>query len=405
MTEATVRLPGAARHEYRIVASISAAHFVSHYYILLLPPLFLFVRAEYGVSFTELGLALTAFNVTSAAFQTPAGFLVDRIGARIVLVGGLLIGAAAAAVAGLVPSFWVFVAMFGFAGIANAVYHPADYALLSHFVSAERMSRAYSIHSFAGFFGSAVAPVSLLFLESQVGWRGAMLAAAILALAMAALLMAQPAATMEAERPVRAQTGKGGEGSGLRLLLTGPILLNLVFFMFFAIANAGLQNYSVVALGALFGTAPTIANSALTAYLLLSATGVLVGGYVAGRYGRHGLIAMAGAAALASLALLVGSVDLGTLALMLVMGAAGFCFGFITPSRDMIVRAVTPPGSFGKVFGFVTSGINFAGMVAPLIFGALMDHGYPGGVFLLVAAACLIGIATVATVRTRPRGG
>jgi MFS family permease len=393
MTEALV--PSTRASDTRIIALVAGAHFVSHYYILLLPPLFLFVRAEYGVSFTQLGLALTAFNVTSAAFQTPAGFLVDRIGARIVLVGGLLIGAAAAAVAGLVPSFWVFVAMFGFAGIANAVYHPADYALLSHFVSAERMSQAYSIHSFAGFFGSAVAPVSLLFLESQVGWRGAMLAAAILALAMAALLMAQPAATMEAERPVKAQTGKGADKGGWQLLLTGPILLNLVFFMFFAIANAGLQNYSVVALGALFGTAPTIANSALTAYLLLSATGVLVGGYVAGRYGRHGLIAMAGAASLAGLALLVGSVDLGTLALMLIMGAAGFCFGFITPSRDMIVRAVTPPGSFGKVFGFVTTGFNVGGMVSPLAFGWLMDTGRPQGIFYVTAGAALLAILTV----------
>jgi FSR family fosmidomycin resistance protein-like MFS transporter len=393
MTE--VLVPSRRASDTRIIALVAGAHFVSHYYILLLPPLFLFVRAEYGVSFTELGLALTAFNVTSAAFQTPAGFLVDRIGARIVLVGGLLIGAAAAAVAGLVPSFWVFVAMFGFAGVANAVYHPADYALLSHFVSAERMSRAYSIHSFAGFFGSAVAPVSLLFLEAQVGWRGAMLAAAILALAMAALLMAQPAATMEAERPAKTPAGKGRDGTGWRLLLTGPILLNLVFFMFFAIANAGLQNYSVVALGALFGTAPTIANSALTAYLLLSAGGVLVGGYVAGRYGRHGLIAMAGAASLAGFALLIGTVDLGTLALMLVMGAAGFCFGFITPSRDMIVSAVTPPGSFGKVFGFVTTGFNVGGMVSPLAFGWLMDTGRPQGIFYVTAGAALLAIATV----------
>ncbi len=379
----------------RIIALVSAAHFVSHYYILLLPPLFLFVKAEYGVSFTELGFALTAFNITSALFQTPAGFLVDRVGARVVLVGGMVIGAAAIAVAGVVPSFWVLVAMFGVAGIANAVYHPADYALLSHFVSAERMSQAYSIHSFAGFFGSAVAPVTLLLLESVVGWRGAFLAAAALALAVAALIMAQSPGTMDAERPAKQQNASTGEAVGWRLLFSAPILLNLVFFAMFAIANAGIQNYSVVALGALFATPLGTANAALTTYLMLSAAGVLVGGYVAGRYGRHGLIAIGGSAALAVLAVAIGNVDLHAALLMIAMGAAGFCFGFITPSRDMIVRAVTPPGSFGKVFGFVTTGFNVGGVLSPLAFGWLMDTNHPQGVFYVTGAAALLAILTI----------
>lgn len=393
MTEALA--PAARASDTRIIALVSGAHFVSHYYILLLPPLFLFIKADYGVSFTELGLALTAFNVASAAFQTPAGFLVDRIGARTVLAGGLAIGAAAAALAGLVPSFWVLVAMFGFAGVANAVYHPADYALLSQFVSPERMSQAFSIHSFSGFLGSAVAPGTLLVLESLVGWRGAFLAAAILALAMAALLLAQPAAALEGPRPVKPQGAAKSGAAGWRLLLSGPILLNLVFFMLFAIANSGLQNYSVVALGALFATPLPIANGALTAYLALSAAGVLVGGYVAGRLGRHRLIAILGLGLLAVLALLIGRVDLPVLLLMAAMGGAGFCFGFITPSRDMIVRAITPPGSFGKVFGFVTTGFNLGGVVSPLVFGWLMDTGRPEGIFYVTGAAALLAVATV----------
>ena len=318
-------------------------------------------------------------------------------GERVALVGPNGAGKSTLlrAIAGLVPSFWVMVAMFGFAGIANAVYHPADYALLSHFVSAERMSQAYSIHSFAGFFGSAVAPVSLLLLESVVGWRGAFLFASVLALAMAALLMAQAAGTMDAERPAKAQSASAGQAVGWRLLLSAPILLNLVFFAMFAIANAGLQNYSVVALGALFATPLGTANGALTAYLMLSATGVLVGGYVAGRFGRHGLIAIGGSAGLAALALLIGNIDMHWVLLMIAMAAAGFCFGFITPSRDMIVRAVTPPGSFGKVFGFVTTGFNVGGVLSPLAFGWLMDTGRPQGVFYVTGVAALLAILTI----------
>src|SRR5690606_22621510 len=124
-------------------------------------------------SYTELGLALTAFNVVSSVLQTPAGFLVDRVSAKLVLIVGLLLGAAAFATAGLVDSFWVLIAMFALAGLGNTVYHPADYALLSHHVSPERIGQAFSVHTFAGILGSAVAPATLLYMTTLWGWRGA----------------------------------------------------------------------------------------------------------------------------------------------------------------------------------------------------------------------------------------
>src|SRR5674476_1635106 len=171
MSQATELL--AARHapHMRIVGAVSAAHFVSHYYILLLAPLLPFVRAEYGVSYTEIGFAFAAFNVVSTVLQTPVGFLVDWLGARILLMAGLTIGASALTVAGLVDSFWVMVAMFGLVGVGNTVYHPADYALLSHHVPSDRIGQAFSVHTFAGMLGSAVAPASLLLMQSLWGWR------------------------------------------------------------------------------------------------------------------------------------------------------------------------------------------------------------------------------------------
>src|SRR6266851_424184 len=146
--------------DVRIIGLISAAHFVSHYYILLLPPLFAFIRADYGVSYTELGLAIATFNVVSAAFQTPAGFLIDWIGARLILTAGLVLGAAAVMAMGLVPSFRVLVVMMALNGLANTAYHPADYAILSHLVSSERIGRAFSVHTFSGMLGTALAPAS-----------------------------------------------------------------------------------------------------------------------------------------------------------------------------------------------------------------------------------------------------
>src|SRR5262249_38934806 len=190
MTPATLVGEAAAPRDTRVITLLGAAHFVSHYYILVLPPLFPLVRAEFGVSYVELGMALAAFNVISAAMQTPAGFLVDRVSARAMLVGGLLLGAGALALASVAPGFWLFVASFAALGLANTVYPPADYALLSHRVSAPRMSQAYSIHTFAGMLGSAVAPASLLFLAERFGWRGAFFGAAVLGFAGAALLVA-----------------------------------------------------------------------------------------------------------------------------------------------------------------------------------------------------------------------
>ena len=391
---------GSARAPYiRVVGAVSAAHFVSHYYIIALAPLMPFVRDEYQVTYTEIGLAFAVFNIVTAVFQTPAGFLVDRLSARILLILGLAIGATTFVTAGLVHSFWMMIAMFAVAGIGNTVYHPADYALLSQHVPSDRIGQAFSFHTFAGMLGSAVAPASLLMMQSAWGWRGAFIGTGVLGFAVALLLLLiRDGSTV----PVNVKPRSASESSdaGWRLLLSAPILLNLAFFILLAMMSSGLNNYSVVALGALYGTPVTTANAALTGNLLLSAAGVLVGGLLVTRTNRHGLLATLGLTAMALSLALVALVDLSSLALIAAMSLAGLFSGVIMPSRDMIVREVTPPGSFGKVFGFVSTGFNIGGIVSPLIFGAVMDHGSPRMVFLLVAAFTLLGIATVAA---RPR--
>jgi MFS transporter, FSR family, fosmidomycin resistance protein len=406
MTQA-IDLPIPATHatETKFVATICLVHFASHYYITLLAPLFLFVRADYGVTYTQLGLAFTAFNVVSTALQTPAGFLTDRVSARLLLVAGLLVGAGAFTVAALVDSYWVLVAMFGLAGLGNTVYHPADYALLSRHVPAARAGRTFSFHTFAGMLGNAAAPPSLLFLYATVGWRGAFLGAAVLGLIVALVMGLAVEPPMIEATPGRAnsrgpQQGDGtqtdGAQVGWRLLLAPAILLNLAFFIMLAMSSGALYNFLVPALGALYGTPVTVGNAALTGLLLLSPIGVLVGGWLAGRTPHHGLVATCGLIVTASVASLVGSFDLAAVALVVLMSIGGFFSGLTMPSRDMIVRAVTPPGAYGRVFGFVSTGFNIGGIVSPLIFGQLLDRGYPRAIFFCVAACALISIATVA---------
>jgi FSR family fosmidomycin resistance protein-like MFS transporter len=403
MSQATDTLGVKPTLHVRMVGAVSVAHFVSHYYILLLAPLLPFVRAEYGVSYTEIGLAFAVFNMVSAVLQAPAGFLVDRLGARIPLIGALLLGSAGFAIAGAVDSYWVLIVMFALAGVGNAVYHPADYALLSQYVPGERIGQAFSVHTFAGMFGSAVAPPTLLAMQSVWGWRGAFIGASLLGVAVAALLMAVREHAEAAAPHKQHKPETGPSAAGWRLLMSPPVLRNLLFFVLLAMMSGGVYNYSVVALGALHGTPVAAANAGLTGYLLVSAIGVLIGGLLVGRTSRHGLVATLSLVGLALFTVLVAEVDLGSFMMIAAMSAAGFFFGVMMPSRDMIVRSVTPPGSFGKVFGFVTTGFNIGGIVAPLIFGALMDHGSPRLVFILVAACALAAIATVAT-RARAAG-
>ena len=381
--------------ESRLIAAVCAAHMMSHYYMLVLAPLFAFVRADFDVTYTQLALALTVFNVVSGVLQTPVGFLVDRIGARVVLIAGLALSAAAFAVIGLFNSYWVFIAMYGVAGLGNTAYHPADYSLLSHHSPSEKLSQIFAFHTFAGMLGSAVAPVTLLAIQSYFGWRGAYIGAALLGFTVLAVLIAQP-------KPVAAlrsaRTGKGsahGADAGWRFLMSPAILLNLAFFVLTSIMGNGLNTYLVVALGAAHGTPPAVANIALTSLLALNATGVLAGGALVGQVQRHALIAGSGLTVAGAVIALVGLLDLPSTALIALTGLSGFAVGITYPSRDMLVRAVTPPGAFGAVFGFVSTGFNIGASVAPIVYGMLMDHGYPRGVFLLSAAVSLICVFTV----------
>jgi MFS family permease len=238
-------------------------------------------------------------------------------------------------------------------------------------------------------------------MESFWGWRGAFIGTGVLGFAVALLLLLIHEGARDI-KSVAAHPKSDASGSGWRLLLAPPILFNLAFFVLLAMISGGLYNYSVVALGALYGTPVTTANAALSGNLLFSAIGVLAGGLLVARTKRHGLVATLGLAVMALSVALIAGVDLGSLTLIAAMSLGGFFSGLIMPSRDMIVREVTPPGSFGKVFGFVTTGFNIGGIVSPLIFGAVMDHDSPRMVFLLVVTFSLLGILTVATRRRRP---
>lgn len=397
MTPTTFAAGTSRATDTKVIGLVGSAHFVSHVFILVLPPLMPFLRPEFNVSYTELGLVMAVFNLISGVLQTPAGFLVDRTSARTVLVGGLLLGSAALAASVVMPNFLLFGLMFAILGIANTVYHPADYALLSSRISPGWMSQAFSIHIFSGFIGSALTPAIMVALALQFGWRGAFLAMALLGalVAVAILLFGDVLAGREAARAKAAGGGAAPEASDWRVLMTWPVMLNLVFFVLISAISVGIQNYGIVALQALWNTPLSFATTVITVNLVACAVAVLVGGWISARSQRHDRIAMVGLAVSGVTLIPVAFFDLGAALLLFFMGLSGFFNGVIQPSRDMIVREVTPPGAFGRVFGFVTTGFNIGGVLAPPAFGYMMDTGQPGLVILGTAALTLITIPVV----------
>lgn len=387
--------PPSPRRDATIITLIGVAHFFSHYYIILLPPLFPVLRDYYGVSFAALGVALAILNVATTVFQAPVGFLVDRFGPRAILVAGLALFAAGIGLIGVLPSYPGLLVLMALAGLGNSVFHPADYAILSATVDKSRMGRAFSIHTFAGYFGFAVAPVGIVALTGLFGWKMALAASGAIGLAVAVLIHLN-GEVLDAPRAAKASGGASHAAGGAMALLTMPgIIVSFLFFILLALAHGGFTSFGPAAVATMADVSLAEANAPLTLFLFASSAGVLVGGWLADRTRRHHLIVAFSFIVVAVAAAGVALVPAAVWAFSLLYTVAGFASGVVAPSRDLLVKAITPEGASGRVFGFVTTGFNVGGIVAPLVYGFVLDLGDPRLIFWLIAGISVVTIATV----------
>jgi MFS transporter, FSR family, fosmidomycin resistance protein len=345
------------------------------------------------VDFVRLGLALTVSNVASAVVQAPVGWLVDRIGGRRMLIAGLCASGMAFGCVGLYPHYSVLLAAMAAFGVASAVYHPADYAILGTAVEPERVGRAFSFHTFAGYLGWAIAPPVMLLVSAHAGLRAAFFAAALIGPAVAALLAASPwLDTVTALSHAHVSPPTPAARVPAKRLFSPALIALTVFFALLSLSTGALTNFSVVALKALYAVPLVTANGALSAFLTATAVGVLAGGVIADKTRRHGEVAAAAFGATAVIVFLIGTVPLDAVVLIAAMGSAGFLSGMIAPSRDMLVRAAAPPGAAGRAFGIVTMGLNIGGTIGPMLGGWIMDRGAPRWIFYASVLFMLITV-------------
>jgi MFS transporter, FSR family, fosmidomycin resistance protein len=415
MTTDTAALPGAGMRdskdgergrEARAITVVSAAHFVQHFQTLVVPPLFPFLTAQLGIGFVELGFALTVGNIVAVASQLPVGFLVDRIGSRLMLLAGLAVSAIAFIGLGLSPTYPHLLIAMALVGLSGSVFHPADYAILSAVIPAARVGRAFSVHTFSGFLGNAIAPVTILPIAAAFGLKAAIFVPAGIAIAASVPLLVIRG--VDNRHPAASANHSAAPRLGLTAVLTPTIIFLTFFFALLSLSGSGISNFSVVALRSAFDTPLATASVALTVYLSMQALGVLAGGFIADKTRRHAEVAAFGYGINACIVLAIGTLGLAAAPLMLAMGTAGLLGGLIMPSRDMLVRAAAPPGAMGRTFGVVTSGFSMGGMVGPLLFGFIMDHNAPRWVFgasvivmVIVAVVSIVGDRRAAA-RRRP---
>ncbi len=396
---------GRAR-DIRICALIGTGHFLSHFYMLCLPPLFLSWREEFGVSYAALGLAVALMSGTTAVLQTPVGFWVDRHGARPFLVGGTLLMALSVAAMGLAPGFWMILVLAVLSGVGNSVIHPADYAILAGSIDKGFMGRAFALHTFTGNLGFALAPPAIALMLAFMDWRAALLLVGLLGVPVVGAILLQ--SRVLHDQPKASRKGHAAAGpTGRALLLSRPVLLFFAFFLLSSMAGSGVQAWLVTVLGKLWGTPVLVASSALTGYMAGATAGTLVGGWLSDRAKRGGLLGTVVVLTLGAMALLLlpGLVALPDALLSVVAVLAGLALGTSRTPRDVMLRNASPPGEVGKVFGFVSAGLPLGSAITPVPLGLLIDFGYPHLVLPVVAGLLGLSLLCAGGAEGRARAG
>lgn len=397
----TVAVPS-LRQDAQVIGLVGVAHGISHFFHLILAPLFPWLKDEFSLSYAELGLLMTAFFVVSGIGQALAGFVVDRLGARNVLFSGIGLLGLSALVLSQATSYPMLMAGSMLAGVGNSVFHPADFTLLNKRVSTPRLGHAFSVHGISGNLGWAAAPAFLATLAGLFSWRVALAAAACIPFVVLLLLFVYRDLlhTDEVKATVTASHKEANAAHILDFMRVPAVWMCFAFFFITAMALGGIQSFSSAGLRALYGMSLASATMGYTAYMLASAAGMVWGGFLAARAMHHERTIAFAFTIAGVFALIVALGIVPPVIAIALMGAIGFGAGIAGPSRDLLIRAAAPKNATGRVYGVVYSGLDIGLSMAPLLFGALMDAHHPSWVFVGIGIFQCMAIVTAVGVGT-----
>jgi FSR family fosmidomycin resistance protein-like MFS transporter len=385
--------------ERKVINLVSAAHFFSHFFILTLPPLFLTIKEDLNITFTQLGVMVSVYAVGSFVGQYPMGVFADKYGPRWILIGGILTVSVAFILMGLIPIYLILVGLALMAGLGDSVFHPANYVVLTASVAPERSGHAYAFHAFAGFAGFAAAPVMVDAFRVLWNWHLALIFVGCLGLIMTLVLIFNKNLLISEKKEfhlgqILPPSGNPTKIMGiLEFIKFPPILILFFFYVAVALAGSGIQQFSPSALPVMYETDVSTANQVLFVYMVTISIGILVGGYIADKVTRLDMVATVGYLIGIIMICVVALKSLPFIFAAAALAVAGFMMGIVMPSRDVLVRTVTPKGNVGKAFGFVNSGFGFAGIIGPLIFGRIMDSGQITWIYY--GAAIFMGLTII----------
>ena len=394
------------RRDVTTISTIGVAHGTSHFFHMLLPPLFPAFIREFGLSYSQLGLLVTIFFIISGVGQAVAGFVVDRIGARPVLFAALGCFVAAGLAAAGAQGYHGLMLAAALAGLGNSPFHPADFTILNKRVSAHRIGHAFSVHGITGNLGWAVAPVFLIGIASATGsWRIACACASLWALLVLAVLLSRREAIDDRQGSWGHERAGGNaapaDEHALAFLKLPSVWLCFSFFFWTTAALSAIQSFAGPALGKMYGLPLSATAFVVTGYMLCGAAGMVAGGFLVTRVQRLERTIAAAMALAAALLLLVSTGWLPAALAGVAASLAGLGTGLAGPSRDMLIKRAAPPGATGRVYGTVYSGLDVGFALAAPVFGWLLDHGQPSAVFAGAAATLMLGIASAGLVGLR----
>ncbi|MDP9995347.1 MFS family permease [Variovorax boronicumulans] len=378
-SHATTTSPATSlRSDAKLIGLVGLAHAISHFSQLILAPLFPWLKDAFNVSYTELGAVLTVFFVVSCIVQAASGFIVDKLGPRPVLFVGLgALGLAAFGYA-MAQSYWMLLVCAVVGGIGNGVFHPVDYTLFNRKVAPTRLGHAYSVHGITGSLGWALAPAFVVPIAIAFSWRVALASAGMLAILVLLVLWVYRSVLSLDVAAVHKATGQGEPapiGGEFDFLRIPAVWMCFGFFFFYAAVISVVQTFAPVAAGHLHAVPVALVAVCLTVYMVASAAGMVVGGFLASDPSRCERIVGAGFGIAAALALVLAFAQFPPILVPVLFGAMGFVSGVAGPSRDLLVKRSTPPNATGRVYGVVYAGLDIGQALAPLVFGRLMDHG------------------------------